>query len=62
MYNYGESTIKVIDDYIDNEIDYDSAAQKLDGIVSSIGRIMNIYLTDVSKANLPQCVRRFLLK
>lgn len=36
MYNYGESTIKVIDDYIDNEIDYDSAAQKLDGIVSSI--------------------------
>ena len=36
MYNYGESTIKVIDDYIDNEIDYDSATQKLDGIVSSI--------------------------
>lgn len=36
MYNYGESTIKVIDDYMDNEIDYDSAAQKLDGIVSSI--------------------------
>lgn len=36
MYNYGKSTIKVIDDYMDNEIDYDSVNQKLDGIVSNI--------------------------
>lgn len=35
MYSYGESAIKVIDDYLDNEINYDTAHDKLDGLQSS---------------------------
>lgn len=35
MYSYGESAIKIVDDYIDNEISYDVANQKLSGISDS---------------------------
>lgn len=38
MYSIGTSAIKVIDDYIDNNIDYETAYNKLDGLYEQAER------------------------